>query len=59
MSHHQDHEAEHTPAAIRRRLEARPSQDYLKDSIYGAIDGAVPPSRLFPRWLERAFPVAS
>ncbi len=41
MSHHQDHEAEHTPAAIRRRLEARPSQDYLKDSIYGAIDGAV------------------
>lgn len=41
MSHHQDHEAEHTPAAIQRRLEARPSQDYLKDSIYGAIDGAV------------------
>lgn len=41
MSHHSDHDAEHTPAAIRQRLNATPSQNYLKDSIYGAIDGAV------------------
>lgn len=41
MSHHLDHEAEHTPEAIRTRLESERSQGYLKDSIYGAIDGAV------------------
>lgn len=41
MSHHEDYEAEHTPEAIRRRLEGETSQGYLKDSIYGAIDGAV------------------
>ncbi|NIP92455.1 MAG: hypothetical protein GWO24_02865 [Akkermansiaceae bacterium] len=41
MSHHLDHEAEHTPDAIRRRLAEETSQGYLKDSIYGAIDGAV------------------
>jgi VIT1/CCC1 family predicted Fe2+/Mn2+ transporter len=41
MSHHDDHEAEHTPEAIRERIEGAPSQGYLKDSIYGAIDGAV------------------
>ena len=41
MSHHSDHEAEHTPDAIQRRLAANSSQDHLKDSIYGAIDGAV------------------
>jgi VIT1/CCC1 family predicted Fe2+/Mn2+ transporter len=41
MSHHRDHEAEHTPAAIRKRLDSELSQGYLKDSIYGAIDGAV------------------
>jgi len=41
MSHHSDHEAEHTPEAIRARVEASQSQGYLKDSIYGAIDGAV------------------
>ncbi len=41
MSHHDDHDAEHTPEAIRRRLEGDASQGYLKDSIYGAIDGAV------------------
>ena len=41
MSHHSDHEAEHTPEAIRERLEAETSQGFLKDSIYGAIDGAV------------------
>jgi VIT1/CCC1 family predicted Fe2+/Mn2+ transporter len=31
----------HTPAAIRRRLGAGRRQSYLKDFIYGAIDGAV------------------
>ncbi len=41
MGHHADYEAEHTPEAIRKRIESNHSQDYLKDSIYGAIDGAV------------------
>jgi VIT1/CCC1 family predicted Fe2+/Mn2+ transporter len=41
MSHHQDHEADHTPEAIRRRISGESNQGYLKDSIYGAIDGAV------------------
>ena len=31
----------HSPAAIRRRLRAGPQHSYLKDFIYGAIDGAV------------------
>ena len=31
----------HTPEAISERFEQGPSQIYLKDSIYGAIDGAV------------------
>jgi vacuolar iron transporter family protein len=33
--------ASHTPAAIRRRLSQGPAQSYLRDFIYGAIDGAV------------------
>jgi len=33
--------AEHTPAAVRRRLTAPPSVSYLRDFVYGAIDGAV------------------
>ena len=41
MSHHADHEADHTPEAIRARLRDDDNQGYLKDSIYGAIDGAV------------------
>ncbi|HRQ76698.1 MAG TPA: VIT1/CCC1 transporter family protein [Phycisphaerales bacterium] len=35
------HRAAHTPAAIRERLSAQPRQSYLRDFIYGAIDGAV------------------
>ncbi|MBX3436351.1 MAG: VIT1/CCC1 transporter family protein [Planctomycetaceae bacterium] len=31
----------HSPAAIRSRLDAGPQHSYLKDFIYGAIDGAV------------------
>lgn len=31
----------HTPAAIRARLELGPSHSYLRDFIYGAIDGSV------------------
>lgn len=31
----------HSPAAIRERLEAGISHSYLKDFVYGAIDGAV------------------
>lgn len=41
LSHHPDHEADHTPEAIRSRISEGSSQDFLKDSIYGAIDGAV------------------
>jgi len=33
--------AEHTPAAIRERLNNGPNHNYLKDFVYGAIDGAV------------------
>lgn len=31
----------HTPDAIRRRLESGPAHNYLRDFVYGAIDGAV------------------
>lgn len=41
MTHHPEHAADHTPEAIRRRLSSGVSQGYLKDSVYGAIDGAV------------------
>jgi VIT1/CCC1 family predicted Fe2+/Mn2+ transporter len=41
VSHHTNHEQEHTPEAIRMRLRRGVSQDFLKDSIFGAIDGAV------------------
>ena len=34
-------ESEHTPQAVRARLEQRPDASYLRDFIYGAIDGAV------------------
>ena len=34
-------EHEHSPDAIRERLEAGPSHNYLRDWIYGGIDGAV------------------
>lgn len=32
---------DHSPEAIRRRLAAGPTQVYIKDFVYGAIDGAV------------------
>jgi vacuolar iron transporter family protein len=34
-------EHEHSPDAIRRRLESGPSHNYLRDWIYGGIDGSV------------------
>ena len=34
-------EHEHSPDAIRRRLEGGPTHNYLRDWIYGGIDGAV------------------
>ena len=34
-------EHEHSPDAIRQRLETGPSHNYLRDWIYGGIDGAV------------------
>jgi len=36
-----DLRAAHTPAAIRQRLQGRPDTSYLRDFVYGAIDGAV------------------
>jgi len=33
--------ASHTPEAIRERLDVDAGQDYLRDVIYGAVDGAV------------------
>ena len=33
--------ATHTPAAIRERLNAGPNHSYLRDFVYGGIDGAV------------------
>jgi VIT1/CCC1 family predicted Fe2+/Mn2+ transporter len=33
--------ADHTPAAIRRRLSDGPGHSYIRDFVYGAIDGAV------------------
>jgi VIT1/CCC1 family predicted Fe2+/Mn2+ transporter len=38
---HAKHESEHTPEAIRRRLEAGPEHTYLRDFVYGSIDGVV------------------
>lgn len=32
---------EHTPLAVRRRLQHQPSASYLHDFIYGAVDGAI------------------
>ena len=34
-------EHDHSPDAIRKRLESGPSHNYLRDWIYGGIDGAV------------------
>jgi VIT1/CCC1 family predicted Fe2+/Mn2+ transporter len=34
-------EDSHTPTAIRERLRSGPRQHYLKDFVYGAVDGAV------------------
>lgn len=36
-----DLRAEHTPEVIRRRLADGPAHSYLRDVVYGAIDGAV------------------
>jgi VIT1/CCC1 family predicted Fe2+/Mn2+ transporter len=33
--------AAHTPAAVRERLQSGPGHTYLRDFVYGAIDGAV------------------
>ena len=37
----QDHVSDHRPEAIRSRLELGTRHSYLKDFIYGAVDGAV------------------
>jgi VIT1/CCC1 family predicted Fe2+/Mn2+ transporter len=34
-------QSSHTPEAIQRRLQAEPSHSYLKDLVYGAIDGSI------------------
>jgi len=41
VSHHPNHQEDHTPGAIRERLTRGVTQGFLKDSIFGAIDGAV------------------
>lgn len=41
MSHHDDHAEEHTPHAISQRLDTPPERSYLRDFVYGGIDGAV------------------
>jgi len=38
---HADLRATHTASAIRRRLQVGPAHSYLRDFVYGAIDGAV------------------
>lgn len=38
---HTQHRREHSPPVIRRRLADGPRHSFLKDFIYGAIDGAV------------------
>jgi VIT1/CCC1 family predicted Fe2+/Mn2+ transporter len=38
---HQPLATQHTPGAVRRRLTAPPRASYLRDFVYGAIDGAV------------------
>jgi len=35
------HKASHSPAAIRQRLQAGPVHSYVRDFVYGAIDGTV------------------
>lgn len=37
----EDLAAAHTPAAIRERFRAGPDRTYLRDFVYGAVDGAV------------------
>jgi len=41
MFHHADHEREHSVEGIKHRLAAASHQGYLKDFIFGAIDGTV------------------
>ena len=36
-----DLKASHTPAAIRKRLQSGSQHSYLRDFVYGSIDGAV------------------
>jgi VIT1/CCC1 family predicted Fe2+/Mn2+ transporter len=36
-----EHRARHTPSAISERLDSGPEHSYLRDFIYGAVDGAV------------------
>jgi VIT1/CCC1 family predicted Fe2+/Mn2+ transporter len=33
--------ADHTPARVRERLAAGPQRSYLRDAVYGAVDGAI------------------
>jgi vacuolar iron transporter family protein len=34
-------DAEHTPEAVSARLAGKPSASYLRDFIYGAVDGTI------------------
>jgi vacuolar iron transporter family protein len=41
-----DMEREHTPEAIRQRFSHGPPRSYLRDWVYGGIDGLVTPLSL-------------
>lgn len=41
VGHHESFAEEHTPEAIRDRLAGDPNRSYLRDFVYGGIDGAV------------------
>ncbi len=38
---HEHHRRQHTPEAIQQRLEQGPAHSYLRDFVYGAVDGTV------------------
>lgn len=40
-THHDNHAEDHTREAIRARLDGEPNRSYLRDLVYGGIDGAV------------------
>jgi hypothetical protein len=52
-SSHRALRTSHTPAAVRSRLAAGPRHSYLRDFIYGAVDGAVTTFAVVSAWRGR------